>query len=235
MIFQADKSKREDFYNMQGLCYEGMYLGFVTIMWEEPGRYALEPHLAMSRDGENWQWVGRHDAFISHGPRGSWEEFNTQMGTGEPIRMGDKLYFYYSGRTYPHRPYYARENPEIVPQQLVESDVNIGLATLRVDGFASLEDHFGSGTVETKPLIFDGQQLHVNVDSQYGELRVELLDHDGESIPGFTSRDCVPIRADSTDTTVRWKDDPNLQTLAEQPTRLKFYLSNVKLYSFSID
>jgi len=111
VIFQADKSKREDFYNMQGLCYEGLYLGFVTIMWEEPGRYALEPHLAMSRDGRNWQWVGRQDAFISHGPRGSWEEFNTQMGTGELIRMGDELYLYYSGRTYPHRPYYARANP----------------------------------------------------------------------------------------------------------------------------
>ncbi|MFP6766681.1 MAG: hypothetical protein VB859_00835, partial [Planctomycetaceae bacterium] len=34
VIFQADKSKREDYYNMQGLCYEGLYLGFVTIMWE---------------------------------------------------------------------------------------------------------------------------------------------------------------------------------------------------------
>jgi len=235
MIFKADKSQREDFYNMQGLCYEGLYLGFVTIMWEEPGRYALEPHLAMSRDAENWQWVGRQQAFIPHGPRGSWEEFNTQMGTGEPIRMGDKLYFYYSGRTYPHRPYYARSNPEIIPKQLVESDVNIGLATLRVDGFASLEDHFGGGTVETRPLIFDGKTLHVNADSQYGKLRVELLDHSGEPIPGFTADDCVPMRADSTDASIRWKKQVSLPTLAGKPVRLKFYLKGAKLYSFWID
>ncbi len=235
VIFQADKSKREDFYNMQGLCYEGLYLGFVTIMWEEPGRYVLEPHLALSRDGDNWQWVGRYDAFIPHGPRGSWEEFNTQMGTGEPIHMGDKLYFYYSGRTYPHRPYYARSNPTIIPKQLVKGDVNIGLATLRVDGFASLEDHFGGGSVETKPLTFAGQQLHVNANSQHGELRVEVLDHSGEPISGFTTNDCLPIRADQTDTRVYWKDNASLQKVVGQSIRLKFYLNKTALYSFWIE
>ena len=235
VIFQADKSKREDYYNMQGLCYEGLYLGFVTIMWEEPGRYALEPHLAMSRDGENWQWVGRTDAFIPHGPRGSWEEFNTQMGTGEPIRQGDKLYFYYSGRTYPHRPYYARSNPEIIPKQLVESDVNIGLATLRVDGFVSLEDHFGGGSVETKPLLFTGRRLHVNVDSGRGNFRVEVLDHSGDPIPGFTLDECQPVQADDVGVIITWKKHQDLSSLAGQPVRLRFHLDRTRLYSFWID
>lgn len=235
MIFQADKTQREDFYNMQGVCYEGLYLGFVTIMWEEPGRYALEPHLAVSRDGENWQWVGRHDAFIPHGPRGSWEEFNTQMGTGEVIRMDDELYFYYSGRTYPHRPYYARANLEIIPEQLVESDVNIGLARLRVDGFASLEDHFGGGTVVTRPLLFDGRTLHVNVDSRQGQLRVELLSHRGDPIPGFTFDDSVVVQEDSTNTTIRWKESKSLPQLKGSPVRLRFHLNRTRLYSFWVD
>ena len=235
VIFQADKSKREDFYNMQGLCYEGLYLGFVTIMWEEPGRYALEPHLAMSRDGENWQWVGRQDAFIPHGPRGSWEEFNTQMGTGEPIRQGDKLYFYYSGRTYPHRPYYARGNPEIIPKQLAENDVNIGLATLRVDGFVSLEDHHGGGLVETKPLLVSGKELHVNVDSRFGDFRVEVLDHAGDPIPGFTAAECIPIPIDRVGVTVRWKDHQDLVSLGGKPVRFRFHLKRSRLFSFWVD
>jgi len=144
VIFQADKSKREDFYNMAGFCYEGLYLGLVVIMWEEPGRYALEPHLVMSRDGQDWQWLDRQNAFIPHGPRGSWEEFNTQMAAGPPVRVGNQLYFYYSGRTYPHGPYYARNQTEIIPEQLVESDVNVGLATLRVDGLRHWRT-FGEG------------------------------------------------------------------------------------------
>ena len=106
---------------------------------------------------------------------------------------------------------------------------------MRVDGFASLEDHFGGGTIVTKPLIVDGERLRVNTNSQYGELRVELLDQGGETIPGFTSKDCVPIQADSTNTTVRWSDGVTLPDLAERPFRLKFYLNNTKLYSFWID
>ena len=204
-------------------------------MWEEPGRYALEPHLAMSRDGENWQWVGRQDAFIPHGPRGSWEEFNTQMGTGEPIRQGDKLYFYYSGRTYPHRPYYARGNPEIIPKQLVENDVNIGLATLRVDGFVSLEDHHGGGLVETKPLLVSGKELHVNVDSRFGDFRVEVLDHAGDPIPGFTAAECVPIRIDRVGVTVRWKGHQDLVSLGGKPVRFRFHLKRSRLFSFWVD
>ena len=235
VIFQADKSKRENFYNMQGLCYEGLYLGFVTIQWEETGRYALEPHLAVSRDGENWQWVGRYDAFIPRGPRGSWEEFNTQMGAGEPIQFGDKLYFYYSGRTYPHSPYYLRGKPEQIPKQLVESDVNIGLATLRVDGFVSLQDHFGGGTVLTKPLIFQGKKLHLNANCRHGAIRVALLDGDGRTIPGYSFDDCLPIQADRIDLPVRWSNGSKLPDLTGKPVRLKFRLKNAKLFSFWIE
>jgi hypothetical protein len=235
VIFQADKRKREDYYNMIGFCYEGIYLGLVVIMWEEPGRYALEPHLVMSRDGENWSWVDKRDAFIPHGPRGSWEEFNTQTGAGEPVRIGGKLHFYYSGRSYPHRPYYAQSNPKIIPKQLVESDVNIGLATLRVDGFASLEDYWGGGTVQTKPLLFDGSRLHANVASEHGQLRVEVLDRSGQPIPGFTLADSVPSHADSVDQTIRWKKHDSLKSLAGQTIRLKFHLKKAKLYSFWID
>ena len=157
------------------------------------------------------------------------------MGTGEPIRQGDQLYFYYSGRTYPHRPYYARGNPEIIPKQLVEYDVNIGLATLRVDGFVSLEDHFGGGVVETKPLVFSGKQLHVNVDSRHGDFRVEVLDHAGDPIPGYTAEDCRSLRADKVDVTMKWKTHGDLGGLEGKPVRLRFHLRRSRFFSFWID
>ena len=215
--------------------YQGIYLGLVVVMWEEPDRYALEPHLVMSRDGENWSWVGRQNAFIPHGPRGSFDEFNTQMGAGEPVRVDDKLHFYFSGRTYPHNPYYFRDQPELVPKKVLKSEIAIGLATLRVDGFASLEDHWRGGWVMTKPFVCDGETLHVNVDSEYGELRVELVDHGGDPIPGFTAEDCLPISADSVDATVRWQNGVSLSGLTGQPIRLKFFLDKTRLYSFWVD
>ena len=235
VIFQADKSKREDFYNMTGFCYQGIYLGLVVVMWEEPDRYALEPHLVMSRDGENWSWVGRQNAFIPHGPRGSFDEFNTQMGAGEPVRVDDKLHFYFSGRTYPHRPYYLRDKPELVPKKVLKSEMAIGLATLRVDGFASLEDHWGGGTVRTKPLIFKGSKLHLNAAFPHGELRVEVLDEAGEPIPGYSADQCQAVQGDAVDALVKWQQKESLQELAGRPVRLRFHLKRAKLYSFWVD
>jgi len=234
VIFQADKTKRENFYNMQGFCYEGLYLGTVTIQWEEPGRYALEPHLALSRDCENWRWVNQPQAFIPHGPRGSWEEFNTQMSAGNPIRMGDQLYFYYSGRTYPHSPYYWRGRDELVPKASVEPDVNIGLATLRVDGFASLDAHHGGGIVETKPLSFTGKQLFLNCAAAHGEIRVEALAPNGKVFLGYAKQDCRPIRQDKITQPVTWKKHRNLATLKGKPVKLRFHLNRASLYSFEI-
>jgi len=234
VIFQADKTKRENFYNMQGFCYEGLYLGTVTIQWEEPGRYALEPHLALSRDCENWRWVNQPQAFIPHGPRGSWEEFNTQMSAGNPIRMGDQLYFYYSGRTYPHSPYYWRGRDELVPKASVEPDVNIGLATLRVDGFASLDAHHGGGIVETKPLSFTGKQLFLNCAAAHGEIRVEALDPNGKVFLGYAKQDCRPIRQDKITQPVTWKKHRNLAALKGKPVKLRFHLNRASLYSFEI-
>jgi hypothetical protein len=135
----------------------------------------------------------------------------------------------------PHSPYYLRGKPEQIPKQLVESDVNIGLATLRIDGFVSLQDHFGGGTVLTKPLIFQGNKLHLNVNCRHGAIRVELLDGDGTTIPGYSFDDCLPIQADRIDLPVRWSNGSMLPDLAGKSVRLKFHLQNAKLFSFWIE
>ncbi len=233
VIFQGSQENREDYYNMTGFCYEGIYLGFIVIFWEEANRYALEPHLVMSRDGENWERVDRHNAFIPCGPRGSWDEFNNHMAAGDPIRMGDRLCFYYSGRTYPHRPKFGDQS--IIPQQVLPSEAAIGLATLRVDGFVSLEDYHGGGTVTTRLLALAGRRLHVNADCGFGELRVEVLDRDGSPVPGYAASECRPLRADSIDLPVRWRNRSSLRALASTPVRLRFHLNKTRLYSFWVE
>src|SRR2546426_11227408 len=51
-----------------------------------------------------------------------------------------------------------------------------GLATLRRDGFASMDAGETGGTLTTRPVRFSGKHLFVNVDNAKGELRVEILD-----------------------------------------------------------
>ena len=97
-----------------------------------------------------------------------------------------------------------------------------GLATLRRDGFVSMD---GTGTLTTPPVTFQGSHLFVNAEA--GELAVEVLDESG-----FSAADCVPLPSSGTRRRVRWKERPSLEALTGKPVRFRFHLTNAKLYSF---
>jgi hypothetical protein len=105
--------------------------------------------------------------------------------------------------------------------------------TLRVDGFVSVNSPMSGGELLTKPLIFDGDHLSLNLaTSAAGGIRVELQEPDGTPIPGFTLQDCHDIFADSLDYRIRWRDDPNLQALSGRPVRLHVVMRDADLFSF---
>ena len=57
--------------------------------------------------------------------------------------------------------------------------------TLRLDGFASVQAPYGGGQFITKPLIFSGDQLRLNMStSAAGSIRVEVQDETGRPFPG---------------------------------------------------
>ena len=104
--------------------------------------------------------------------------------------------------------------------------------TLRVDGFASLRAGAAGGEVLTRPLIFDGDRLVLNVStSALGWLRVEVQDREGRSIDGFAEDDCVEVFGDDIEHEVRWQDAPNLRRLAGTPVRLRITMRDADLYS----
>ena len=76
-------------------------------------------------------------------------------GAGAPLIVGDKLYFYLSGRR-------LRGTQEIT---------TTGLAMLRRDGFASMK---GTGELQTSLLKFDGSYFFVNANVT-GEMKVEQV------------------------------------------------------------
>ena len=81
------------------------------------------------------------------------------------------------------------------PRKGVELGVTIGqigLATLRRDGFVSMDATPSGGVLTTKPLLLaaDGTvQLELNVKSDNGHCRVELLDEAGNPIAGYGKED----------------------------------------------
>src|SRR5207302_1391450 len=71
---------------------------------------------------------------------------------------GDQLYFYVSGRG----------------KGRVTS-----LATLRRDGFASIDGDFFGGTLTTRPVRFSGKHFFVNLDAPSGGVWIEVFGENG--------------------------------------------------------
>ena len=91
---------------------------------------------------------------------------------------------------------------------------------LRVDGFASLRAGAAGGDVLTRPLIFEGDRLVMNVStSALGWLRVEVRDREGRAIDGLAQDDCVEVFGDDIEQEVRWQGAPDLGRLADTPVR----------------
>ena len=103
---------------------------------------------------------------------------------------------------------------------------------LRIDGFGSLHAKSREGVVVTKPLTFDGDKLSINVaTSSAGYVKVELLDQDGNAIPGFSADDSDLIFGDDLDRVVTWKGKPDLASLANKPVRIRFIMYEADVYS----
>ncbi len=125
--------------------------------------------------------------------------------------VGDRLYFYCSGRGVGN----------------VTS-----LAVLRRDGFVSMDAGAKEGTLTTRPVTFRGKYLFVNADASNGELRAEVLDDRGEVVAPFGAADCTPVSADKTLQRVVWKNAMDLGRVAGKTVQFRFRLTNGQLYAF---
>ena len=107
-----------------------------------------------------------------------------------------------------------------------------GHYVMRLDGFISVNAGYEKGEFVTKPLKFDGRELEINHSTAgAGEIRVEIQDSDGKPVPGFTLKDCDPIKGDAIDEVVAWKGNGDVSRLAGKPVKLRFVMNEADLYS----
>jgi len=204
----------------------------------------LDVQLVFSRDGVTWQRVLREGAIPNSGlqrdrdwkqaveqavflPNGQFKkdwDWGTIYPYHPPLVVGDEIRFYYTGTAARHWDSYHNDPTDTSA---------IGLATLRLDGFVSVEAGQQEGTLTTKPLVFIGDALEINANAQGGSLAVEALDPQGKVIEGFAKSDVEPLTADKVCHLVKWKAGTDCHLLQARPIRLKFYLKNARLYSFT--
>jgi len=223
----VDKYKgiKPQLYNLDATPYESLMLGFYTI-WTGPDNHTVAREglqkrcdvlLGFSRDGFHWDRPSRERFIAASWKEGSWNYGNIQSAGGGCLVVGEKLYFYVSARAKDATGGHGKGST--------------GLATLRRDGFASMDAGSKGGTLTTRPLTFKGKHLYVNVDCPKGELKAEVLDKDGTPIEPFTLGNCKPVSCDKTLAAVTWKGS-DLSTVSGKPVRFRFTIGNGSLYSF---
>jgi len=108
--------------------------------------------------------------------------------------------------------------------------------TLRRDGFVSVEASRSGGEFVTKPLLFEGRRLTLNLStSAAGGLGVGLQEADGRPIEGFSLDECTEIIGDEIERVVSWRQGSDLGRLAGRPVRLHFLMNDADLYALRFE
>lgn len=187
-----------------------------------------EVRLVLSRDaGKSWRRVGGKEAWLPH----SADEhgYDRLAFAACPVHVGDELWLYYSAWDGDHLVF--NRDGSLYEPGFVRTG-RTARATLRRDGYVSLDAGKDGGRLVTKPLRFAGGKLVVNLAAPNGTLRAELQDASGRPLPGFRAADCEAVTGDGVALPVRWRGKSDVRELAGRTVRLRLELINGSLYAF---
>lgn len=201
-------------YGMTTSQYGNNYIGMMY-SYKKPGDETIDVQLAISHDNKNWNRVANQETFIPLGKTGSWDD--GMIFTAPLFNHKNKTLIFYSAWDNSHDSKERRRS-------------GIGLATLRLNGFVSL-DTKKEGSITTRIIKNATGPLLVNVNAKEGSLRAELTDNQGNPISGYTMNECVPIQSDDVSQIVEWKNHNKLPDLSE-PIRIRFELKKASVYGF---
>jgi len=226
----SDQPAGLEFYRMEGSVvnrtYAGLHLGMLGAYHADlrrkfdPARNdgVTECQLAYSRDTVRWErWT---NPFLERGEPGAFDYGGVYCHF--PAITDDKLYFMYGGESNRHG---------------VKSTASVGLATMRLDGFVSVEtEGFMEGILVTRPHLWRASAVRLNLDSMRGSVRVQLQNEQGQAFEGFGTSDCDPLSTDALDTAVTWGPrGSDVRALGGQMVALKVTIApEDKLFSYTL-
>ena len=189
------------------------------------GPSTFDVRLAVSRDGKNFQRVGKRRPFLTNGPDGQFDS-RFVWAMPDPVRMGHELWIYYAGMNRDH-------DGLLDPTASGKLLSGISRAVLRLDGFVSADAGYQGGTITTPAIRFQGKRLELNVQtSGGGSVLVEVLNENRQPVMGFSIADARPVVGNSVRMPVAWKFGTDVNSIAGRPIRLRFHMQDCKLYAF---
>lgn len=183
------------------------------------GSGLVETQLATSRDGLQWKRYPR-PTYIGTGPHKGYPANRPYIAYGFVKR--DREFYHYTYTRSSYHDGFTEPEPPVIHR-----------ATQRIDGFVSLDSAYTGGSITTKPLVFEGNRLVLNIDTDAtGWAQVEIQDELGNPIPGFTLEEAVYVNGDFINKEVEWlTKGTDLSSLEGKTIRLHLYMRGAKLYA----
>lgn len=213
------------FYAMCGYIQRGdLWIGMVKVLRDDlvaegtpEGSYGIGyTALAWSRDGRHW--VRDQQPFLEPDPTpGAWDHAHAWIDCQLPV--GDEVYLYYGGYKNGHKVNRFEER-------------QIGLLRMLRDRYVARTAGPEGGSLRTPAVTLEAAQLTVNAAIR-GELRVAVLDEQGQPLPGLPLDTCRPVHGDSLAHRVRWEGLPSLPR--GQVVRLEFQWREGELFGFGLE
>jgi len=214
-------------YAVTAIPYEGVVVALYNL-WPVIGNREgpLDMPMKVSRDMKTWTDVDFPRRALAIGQFGEWDS-GMVYGANTMLVVDDEIRLYYLGANMGHC-------TKILPMTKPYHTLGVGLATMRLDGFASLRAAADqTGTVTTQPLQIEGDRLFVNAEcASDGWLKAELLDSEGNVITGFALSDCIRVTGDSLCHEVRWRGSRDAPGGESEVIQIRFALQNADLFSF---
>ena len=224
IALRYDDGDRADveIYGMQPFRYGPGFLALVEVYYR--GIERLETQLAHSADGVQWERVEPRDPVLAMGGQGAWDSHWVVSTNNPPFAQGDRLLVLYSGACTKHGSKNRHQR-------------SIGLASLRRDGWVSLEAGRTEGVVVTVPLPLDRpMQLELNADCRTGYISVEVMSaEDGRQSTALEGYGAEASRAESIDSVrhpVRWGDRDVVEPIPGGRCHLRFATMQSSFYSY---
>jgi hypothetical protein len=189
----------------------------------ERGSGPVETQLSVGRDGLNWKRFSR-PTYIGIGTHAGRNIYTAYIAHGM-VRRGDEIWQYYFGETQYHSAW-RKDDPGRGVYRLVQ----------RLDGFVSADAPYDKiATITTKPLIFKGNRLVLNIDTDAaGYAQVGFLDENGKPVKGFSVDDCIYINGDFIQAEVEWCKNLDMATKIREK-EIEYDTSVFKQFKTSAD
>ena len=196
----------------------------------------FEIQVAVSRDDINWVRPSR-DVFIPLGKKEEFDSYIISVSPGFVELDKDTWALYYRAGNSPHggcKPVDLGYTPEGVGSYV----------TFKRDRILGIEGQKQGGHFVTRPLKFDGKQLFINAvptsvdgsesSNDSSEILVQIVDpHTAKPLPGYTFKECQPIKEDGLDVPVKWNGNSIIgPEVSRKFIALHFKIRSMQIYSF---